>query len=233
MTETEIAAAPFLDIPDVLNLRDAGAGVYRPGLLYRSASLNRLTDEGAARLAELGIRTVVDLRSIAELAHWPDRPIGEDVHYLHAPMLPDPATTELAWPEDQAALYPFMAETGGVAVAAAVRALATGSPVLVHCAVGKDRTGLTIAVLQTLAGLPAADVTADFLRSNLGLGLDNGPVPYLDAAGAERLSRPVEATHLASALARIEELHGTLDTYLLNHGANTEDLAALRTLRPA
>ncbi|GGQ89579.1 tyrosine-protein phosphatase [Kitasatospora griseola] len=232
MTETEIAAAPFLDIPDVLNLRDAGAGVYRPGLLYRSASLNRLTDEGAARLAELGIRTVVDLRSSPELDIWPDRPIGEDVQYLHVPMLPDPATTDRVWPEDQAALYPFMAETGGVAVAAAVRALATGAPILVHCAVGKDRTGLTIAVLQTLAGLPAAAVTGDFLRSNVGLGLDNGPVPYLDTAGAERLSRPIEATHLASALARIEELHGTLDNYLLDHGATASDLATLRTLRP-
>ncbi|MGW4382977.1 tyrosine-protein phosphatase [Kitasatospora sp. NPDC004531] len=233
MTETEIAAAPFLDIPDVLNLRDAGAGVYRPGLLYRSASLNRLTDDGAARLAELGIRTVIDLRSNTELEIWPDRPIGPDTRYLHLPMLPDPATTDRSWPEDQAALYPFMAETGGVAIAAAVRALATGAPVLVHCAVGKDRTGLTIAVLQTLAGLPEAAVTADFLRSNVGLGLDNGPVPYLDAAGAERLSRPVEALHLTSALARITELHGTLDTYLLNHGATPTDLATLRTLRPA
>ncbi|MFJ1796134.1 tyrosine-protein phosphatase [Kitasatospora griseola] len=232
MTETEIAAAPFLDIPDVLNLRDAGAGVYRPGLLYRSASLNRLTDEGAARLAELGIRTVVDLRSSPELDIWPDRSIGEDVQYLHVPMLPDPATTDRVWPEDQAALYPFMAETGGVAVAAAVHALATGAPILVHCAVGKDRTGLTVAVLQSLAGLPAAAVTADFLRSNVGLGLDNGPVPYLDTAGAERLSRPIEATHLASALARIEELHGTLDNYLLDHGATAADLATLRTLRP-
>ncbi|MFF0297749.1 tyrosine-protein phosphatase [Kitasatospora sp. NPDC004614] len=232
MTETEIAAAPFLDIPDVLNLRDAGAGVYRPGLLYRSASLNRLTDEGAARLAELGIRTVVDLRSAAELEIWPDRPIGEDVQYLHLPLLPDPATTDLAWPEDQAALYPFMAETGGVAVAAAVRALATGGPVLVHCAVGKDRTGLTIAVLQTLAGLHEGAVIADFLRSNVGLGLDNGPVPYLDTAGAERLSRPIEAAHLTAALARAQELHGTLENYVLNHGASDADLAALRALRP-
>ncbi|MFF0389859.1 tyrosine-protein phosphatase [Kitasatospora sp. NPDC004615] len=232
MTETEIAAAPFLDIPDVLNLRDAGAGVYRPGLLYRSASLNRLTDEGAARLAELGIRTVVDLRSAAELEIWPDRPIGEDVQYLHLPLLPDPATTDLAWPEDQAALYPFMAETGGVAVAAAVRALATGGPMLVHCAVGKDRTGLTIAVLQTLAGLHEGAVIADFLRSNVGLGLDNGPVPYLDTAGAERLSRPIEAAHLTAALARAQELHGNLENYVLNHGASDADLAALRALRP-
>ncbi|MFD7643962.1 tyrosine-protein phosphatase [Kitasatospora sp. NPDC059795] len=232
MTETEIAAAPFLDIPDVLNLRDAGAGVYRPGLLYRSASLNRLTDEGATRLAELGIRTVVDLRSSTELDIWPDRSIGEDVQYLHMPMLPDPATTDRTWPEDQAALYPFMAETGGVAVAAAVRALAGGAPILVHCAVGKDRTGLTIAVLQSLAGLPRDAVIADFLRSNVGLGLDHGPVPYLDAAGAERISRPVVAAHLASALARIEELHGTLDNYLLDHGATAAELAVLRTLRP-
>ncbi|RKE20472.1 tyrosine-protein phosphatase [Streptomyces sp. TLI_171] len=233
MTETDIAAAPFLDLPDVPNLRDAGAGVYRPGLLFRSSSLNRLTAEGVSRFAELGIRTVIDLRSTVEIANWPDPAFGEEVRYLHLPMLPDPATTDRVWPEDQAALYPFMAETGGIAIVAAVRALAAGTPVLVHCAVGKDRTGLTIAVLQTLAGLSEAEVVVDFLRSNVGLGLDKGPVSYLDEAGVERLSRPVDAVHLRAALARIHELHGSLDAYLLNHGATADELAALRALGPA
>ncbi|MFI1519059.1 tyrosine-protein phosphatase [Kitasatospora cineracea] len=232
MTETEIAAAPFLDIPDVPNLRDAGAGVYRPGLLYRSATLHHLTDEGLRRFAELGIRTVLDLRSTPEVAQYPDR-LPDGVDYLHLPMLPDPATTDRLWPEDQAALYPFMAETGGIALAAAVRALANGAPLLVHCAVGKDRTGLTIAVLQTLAGLPLDAVTADFLRSNAGLGLDRGPVPYTDAAGVERLSRPVEAAHLHAALDHATTRHGSLTAYLRNHGATDPDLTALRTLGPA
>ncbi|WP_033259424.1 MULTISPECIES: tyrosine-protein phosphatase [Kitasatospora] len=231
-TETETASSPFLAVPDVPNLRDAGAGVYRPGLLYRSAGLHLLTDEGLPRLAELGIRTVLDLRSTPEVDRAPDR-LPDGVAYLHLPMLPDPATVRLPWPEDQAALYPFMAETGGAALAGAVRALATGAPLLVHCAVGKDRTGLTIAVLQTLAGLPLEAVTADFLLSNTGLGLDRGPVPYYDLAGVERLSRPVEAAHLHSALDRARALHGTLDAYLRHHGATDADLAALRTLGPA
>ncbi|GAA2122510.1 tyrosine-protein phosphatase [Kitasatospora saccharophila] len=232
MTETEIAAAPFLDIPDVPNLRDAGAGVYRPGLLYRSATLHHLTDEGLRRFAELGVRTVLDLRSTPEVEAHPDH-LPDGVDYLHLPMLPDPATTDRVWPEDQAALYPFMAETGGIAVAAAVRALATGAPLLVHCAVGKDRTGLTIAVLQTLAGLPLEAVTADFLRSNPGLGLDRGPVPYFDTAGVERLSRPVEAAHLHAALTHATTRHGSLAAYLRDHGATDTDLATLRTLGPA
>ncbi|MFJ5230048.1 tyrosine-protein phosphatase [Kitasatospora sp. NPDC088391] len=233
MTETDIAASPFLDFPDLPNLRDAGAGVYRPGLLFRSASLNRLTSEGLSRFAELGVRTVIDLRSLAEIENWPDPELGPDVRYVHLPMLPDPATTDRAWPEDQAALYPFMAETGGMAIVAAVRALSAGSPVLVHCAVGKDRTGLTVAVLQTLAGLAETAVVADFLRSNVGLGLDKGPVPYFDEAGVERLSRPVDELHLRSALARIHDLHGSLDAYLLNHGATEAELAALRALGPS
>ncbi|MEV4559149.1 tyrosine-protein phosphatase [Kitasatospora sp. NPDC049285] len=233
MTDRELDAAPFLAIPDVPNFRDAGAGVFRPGLLYRSATLNRLTEEGAAKLKELGVRTVVDLRSSVELDHWPDRLHGLDVDYRHLPLLPDPATTDRAWPEDQAALYPFMAEVGGVAIAGAVRALAAGGPVVVHCAVGKDRTGLTIAVLQSLAGLPAARITEDFVRSNTGLGLDGGPIPYTDEAGVERLSRPVAADHLHSALTRIQDLHGSLESYLLAHGTTEEELTTLRTLGPA
>ncbi|GAA2810237.1 tyrosine-protein phosphatase [Kitasatospora paracochleata] len=231
MTDRALDAAALLDIPDVPNFRDAGCGVLPPGRLFRSGSLSLLTESGAQRLKALGVKTVIDLRSAPELASWPDRLDGLDVDHRHLPLLPDPAASGLSWPEDQAALYPFMAEVGGSAVAGAVRALAAGRPVLVHCAVGKDRTGLTIAVVHALLGLPEEDVVADFLRSNPALGLDRGPIPYIDEHGAERLSRPVAEPHLRSALDRIGEVHGSLDTYLTAHGVTDAELAAVRALR--
>ncbi|MGE7435899.1 tyrosine-protein phosphatase [Kitasatospora sp. NPDC001175] len=225
------AASPFLDIPGVRNLRDAAIGPIRPGRLYRSGSLNQLTPEGAQRLKALGIRSVVDLRGAVELAHWPDELHGLDLTTLNLPTLPERHGDERPWPDDQAALYLYMAETAGPSIAALVRHLASPGalPALVHCAVGKDRTGLTTAVLQRLLGAAEADITAGFLRSNAGLGLLDGPVPYTDETGAERLSRPVTAECLLDALDRLHELHGSVESFLRAHGVTTGELTALRT----
>ncbi|MGW2255438.1 tyrosine-protein phosphatase [Kitasatospora sp. NPDC001660] len=223
----------FIDIPGVRNFRDAGGiGALRRGVLYRSGSFNTLTEEGARRLKALGLRTVVDLRSPFELEVWPDLRHGLDHETLNVPTLPaNREDSEHPWPEDQAALYPFMAETAGPSIAATIRRLAAPEavPAVVHCAVGKDRTGLTIAVLQCLLGASEADITADFLLSNAGLGLLDGPTPYVDETGTERVSRPVTAALLASSLAWIHTRHGSVPAYLAPHGITEADLTALRT----
>ncbi|MFJ2863017.1 tyrosine-protein phosphatase [Kitasatospora sp. NPDC087314] len=221
----------FIDIPGVRNFRDAGGiGALRRGVLYRSGSFHTLTEEGARRLKDLGLRTVLDLRSPVELEVWPDLRHGLDLESLNLPTLPaNREDVDQPWPEDQAALYPFMAEHAGPSLAAVVRRLAApgGLPTVVHCAVGKDRTGLTIAVLQSLLGASETDVTADFLRSNVGLGLDQGPTPYLDETGTERISRPVGAELLASALGWIRARHSSIPAYLRAHGVTEEELTAL------
>ncbi|MER7583699.1 tyrosine-protein phosphatase [Kitasatospora sp. NPDC097691] len=223
----------FIDIPGVRNFRDAGGiGALRRGVLYRSGSFHTLTEEGARRLKALGLRTVLDLRSPFELETWPDQRHGLDHETLSLPTLPaNRGDVDRPWPEDQASLYPFMAETAGPSLAAVIRRLAAPESLaaVVHCAVGKDRTGLTIAVLQSLLGASEADITADFLLSNIGLGLDDGPVPYVDEAGAERLSRPVGAELIASSLTWIDTHHGSIPAYLHHHGATEAELDAVRT----
>jgi protein tyrosine/serine phosphatase len=105
------------------------------------------------------------------------------------------------------------------------RALAdTEGAVLVHCAAGKDRTGVICALTHHLAGVHADDIVADYL-------LTNDPVRV--AARAEAL-RPyihehtgrtipedalhyaigVEAEFLEAAFAAMRERHGSVDGYL-------------------
>ncbi|MFJ9611912.1 tyrosine-protein phosphatase [Kitasatospora sp. NPDC101176] len=221
----------FIDIPGVRNFRDAGGiGALRRGVLYRSGSFHDLTEEGARRLKALGLRTVLDLRSPFELEVWPDLRHGLDHETLNLPTLPaNREDVDRPWPEDQASLYPFMAGTAGPSLVAVVRHLAAPGtlPAVVHCAVGKDRTGLTIAVLQSLLGASEEEITTDYLRSNVGLGLDKGPQPYVDETGAERTSRPISAALLDSALSWITGRHGSVPDYLRAHGVTDEELTAL------
>jgi hypothetical protein len=71
-----LPSPPFIHVPGLANLRDAGGYVIegqpgkavRRGVLFRSADLTRLEDEGVALLRPLGITHVFDLRSVTELA---------------------------------------------------------------------------------------------------------------------------------------------------------------------
>ncbi|MEV8098587.1 tyrosine-protein phosphatase [Kitasatospora sp. NPDC085879] len=215
-----VGTAGVTGVAGVRNLRDAGGvGALRRGVLYRSAALHGLSPAGARQVAELGVRTVVDLRSVPEVADRPDDGLGPEVEHCHLPVF-----TEQRWPADQAELYPAMAEHGGPAAAALVRRLARPGalPALVHCASGKDRTGVVVAVLQLLLGATDEEVTADFLRSNAALGLT------VEAAGAGHNTRPVAAVHLRRALLWIRSHHGSVEDWLRTHGAAAKHLDAVR-----
>ena len=233
MTAREFdAAPPALTVADVRNFRDAGVAGLRPGLLYRSASLYTLTPEGARQLELLGIRTVIDLRTASERAAWPDQHHHLDLEDLHHPLLPD-QDADFTWPKTMEGTYQVMAELGGPSIAATVRRLAAadGLPTLIHCAVGKDRTGLTIAVLQSLAGLSEAEVLADFVRSNPHLGLDTDePVYYYDEHGTRHRSHPVTPALLHVALPHLHTTHGSLPAYLQSHGVTPPEIATVATL---
>ncbi|MFB7915744.1 tyrosine-protein phosphatase [Streptomyces sp. NPDC056061] len=223
ITRTDRREHAVHDIPGVRNFRDAGGiGSLRRGVLYRSGALDALTPEGAQQLGELGVRTVIDLRSVPEVEAKPDLRHGLDHEHSHLPVF-----VEQRWPEDQRELYPAMAECAGRTTAAMIRRLvAPGAlPALVHCASGKDRTGVTVAVLQTLLDASEAEITEDFLRSNTALGLADART----GGGRGHGRRPVTATHLRRAMVWIRSHYGSVPEYLLAHGAEEAELRALRT----
>ncbi|WP_432137273.1 tyrosine-protein phosphatase [Streptomyces sp. bgisy154] len=233
-----------LDVPNVRNFRDAAILPLRTGQLYRSGSLNRLTEEGAERINQLGIRTVIDLRGNAETAVWPVKGHNEGVEWVSLPALPDRAgLVELgftdfsgfdgkAWPVDPAQLYPFMAVYAGPAIGHLVhRLIRPGAlPAIIQCAVGKDRTGLAVAVIQSLLGAPWPDIVDHFVQSNIELMLTAGPTSFVDEEGVTRYSHPVTEELLGSAMEAINRTHGSLNSYIEDHGVTAADLAALRSL---
>lgn len=169
-------------LTSVHNFRDvAGPGyALRPsgsmarGLVYRSTTL-AVGDDDLAVLEKLGVSTVVDLRTGAEIDKQPDVvPAGAE--YLPIDVLgghTSAATLSasgLAGAEEarreMAATYErfVVGDHERRAFGRAVHALAVSSgPAIVHCTAGKDRTGWVSALVQLVAGVREEDVIADYL----------------------------------------------------------------------
>ncbi|MBO0896100.1 tyrosine-protein phosphatase [Arthrobacter sunyaminii] len=154
----------------LFNFRDTAAGTGTPGLrrglLFRSGALNNLDAAGLAGLAAAGVATVVDLREPGEAASAPDNvPAGTKV--LNVPLyrgsIPVSEPIETVYRH----LLQNCAQAITSAVGAVIRNLDGG--VLVHCAAGKDRTGLVIALVLDAAGAPRSAIVEDYSRTESAL----------------------------------------------------------------
>lgn len=164
-------------LPHLHNLRDLGGyeatdgGVTAWGRLYRSDCPVRATDEEWGVLRNLGVATLVDLRSTAERLDKPV-PVPEGMAYHHCPLLGEPtdATTadaaSRAYMRSMSLDYAEMMERSldGVARALLVvrEALVAGHGVDFFCTAGKDRTGMVAACILHLCGVGDDDVVADY-----------------------------------------------------------------------
>jgi protein tyrosine/serine phosphatase len=97
-------------------------------------------------------------------------------------------------------------------------------PVLIHCAAGKDRTGLLAALTHHLLGVHHDDMVADYLLTNTAVDLE-GRAPGIARQLEAMTGRPashdavvaflgVEPVYLDTALTEIANLHGSTDGYL-------------------
>ena len=163
----------------IRNKRDLGGipakdgRVIRPGMLVRSAHLAEAEEADLA-----GISAVIDLRTPGERRELPDRTWGRA--YLPLPLFDDFAagiSHEQSEEERAAGLFPDMAVlyrklmrecTDGfrrVLLAVMGHDFATGA-ILWHCTEGKDRCGLTTALLLEILGVGRKAILADYLRTN-------------------------------------------------------------------
>jgi len=98
-------------------------------------------------------------------------------------------------------------------------ALADGEgALLVHCAAGKDRTGMIVALTHALAGVHEDDILADFLLTNDHERFaKHGPV-WAAAIEAEHGKRPTDEAMVIAMGVEAEYLHGALDVIRESHG---------------
>lgn len=230
-------------VPGTWNFRDiASVGGLQTGVLFRSASLQYLGQDGHRALQELGIGRVIDLRGPQEIARDGAYRLGDGIEQVHIAFdgyvdLPTEynkpgesdnqrLTSLLADVDAQTKLRAFFNATYVAMVrspvaAAAIRDTLTSvtesdEPVLFHCQAGKDRTGWLSAVVLMLADIPMEQVMADFLSSNRYTErlLRSLALPEGTDLGAAANLFEVREQYLVSAIAAVEETYATVPAYL-------------------
>lgn len=233
----------FLTLTGTLNTRDlgglpvAGGGVTRSGVFYRSDVPMELSDADLARLAGLGLRTVIDLRQPYELERDPTGLVGRvglELHNVEIWGLIEEGNNEPADRYDITALYIAALDHAGAGLAQAVKLLAqSDGALLFHCTAGKDRTGLVAALVLEAVGVDRDTIVHDFalthdrigpLRERLLADAEKNGVPRSD------FGRLLGATPdlIGPALTHLAEQHGGAVAYLRRHGVTDAELARLR-----
>lgn len=224
-------AANFRDVGGL----PAGGRRTRPGVLYRSGNLVQVDDDGLARLRGLGLRRIIDLRDDDEVARSPSRLDGIDATVQRAPLFLGSVASFFARDISLDELYTDIVERSADRVVEVVRGIASAQPVLVHCTVGKDRTGVTVAIALAAAGVDRDAVVDDYARTEGFLSAErNAQVVaalrrlHPESVHAEELATRAPAAVMRVLLGRLDAEHGSPAGYLRAHGLTRDELARLR-----
>jgi protein tyrosine/serine phosphatase len=249
----------WIDLEGAVNVRDLGGmptedgGSTVPGRLLRSENLQDLTPADVTKLVkEIGVTTVVDLRTTGELELEGPAPLDAvaGVRHVHRPVL-----RELGSPSDAAsqallvtkierdrARYPDNVVTGHYLgyleerpeeVTGALRDIATADgAAIVHCAAGKDRTGVLVALALTVAGVGPDAIVADYTATGDRIDAILGRLRRSRMYADDLSERPVQA-HMPRAetmqafLEQLDARYGGLPRWLAANGFGGDEIAAL------
>lgn len=230
----------MIPVAGAINFRDvgglpAGAGVTRDGVLFRSGNLARLAVEGREQLTALGLRRIVDLRADDEVTRDPSLVEGLGIQTIRAPLFLGSASSFFVADMTLAQMYRSMVDDASARIVEVVRAVVDDQPVLVHCTVGKDRTGVTVALTLAAAGVDEEAVISDYARTEALLPRDRNEQvvarlrqAHPEALNLEELATRSPAEVMSGLLEDLRARFGGPSDYLRAHGFADDELRELR-----
>ncbi|MFI7707258.1 tyrosine-protein phosphatase [Nonomuraea sp. NPDC049480] len=169
-----------IEFSNLRNFRDVGGYATADGRavqwqrLYRADSLGWLAGDDLTTFRALRVRTVIDLRHPFEIEKSGRVPDTEGQSYHNLPVEGRRWSTtayseELGVARYLADRYLEVTEDGveNLRTALETIAKADNAPVVIHCAAGKDRTGVLTALILSLAGVGEDDIVADYALTGL------------------------------------------------------------------
>jgi protein-tyrosine phosphatase len=249
----------WIELDGAVNVRDLGNLPTEDGQktararLLRADNLQDLSAADVRKLAhDIGVTTVVDLRSSHELAAEGPAPLDAvaGVRHAHHPVLPEVGFNtdvvadallardrmdKVRYPRDPVCgHYLGYLEDRPDQVVGALRSIAhAGGAAVVHCAAGKDRTGVVVALALTVAGVPAEAVVADYAASGERTEAIMARLRRSRLYSRDVNSKPADlqrprAETMAAFLEQMDARYGGVASWLTDHGLSAADLDALR-----
>jgi protein-tyrosine phosphatase len=236
----EVKPERILPLRGLYNLRDLGGYPLKGGrrvkwgILYRAGDLAPLSPDGRETLEKRNLKTIVDFRDQEERDLAPD---GTIATVTHTRWLPIDAgnTTDLTGAGSggeamMETLYRILAEYARSQYREffAILSNPTNTPLLFHCAAGKDRTGLGAALILSALGAGRETIMEDYLLSRECL-----KGKYRARVAKKPSLEPlmtVRRSYLEAAFDTIDRNYGGMDRYLRDElGADSGLLRDLYT----
>ena len=226
-----------------VNFRDLGGYEAGGGLrtrwrtLFRADGLGELTETDLSVLRDLGIRTVIDLRSGSELERGRFDVDAHPVAFHHFPFideLPDAQDFDRR-PGLLGSQYQEIVRDAGHQILAALDVLAAPDalPAVFHCTAGKDRTGVLSAIVLSLLGVDEPTVVADYALSGAAMQRLREKLIAKYPEGRETIENidevfSAEPAQMELLLDHVREHYGSVGAYVEGLGAERGLIEGLR-----
>lgn len=234
-------------IDGLVNIRDLGGLVttdgrtVRSGRVFRSDNPKALTELGREQFrGVVNPSTVIDLRIAVEVERE-GYVLDEHVQVVNCPMMPqsgiNQAQIDAGMCDNLVDDYMRQIDVNGHVVAQALGLIAdSGShPVVIHCTAGKDRTGITVAMLLDILGVPHDAIVADYALTTKNMApvlerIRNAPVFQENGlAAAPDWIFASDPETMQGFLARMTATYGGAHAWALAQGMTTDQIERLRT----
>ena len=238
-----------IELEEGFNFRDLGGyatangGTTRWGAFFRADTMHLLTAADQAKLVEeYGLRTIIDLRRSGELEERPNVfALSSAVNYMHLNMIGDGELESEPPPDEGAARIAWSYRTyldqrhEAIRQILATMAAKEALPAMYHCAAGKDRTGVTAALLLGLAGVPEETIAEDYGLSARYLAdkyrrereAEGEHMEGFTWEDYQRQICPPEAMRLT--LGHLQNRYGGIEAYMHEIGLTDGEIDSLRS----
>lgn len=237
-TEKAIRIKKVINFRTVGNIKNTEGRTLKQGFFYRSGHLHKLKKSSFDEVQNLGIKEIIDLRNSKEIAQKPDH-LPSEIKYKNYSAFEDQGDQL-----DQAKKLVLKGKVNGADAdkrmidfyreyvtenpetikTIITEILESNEPVLYHCTAGKDRTGITTALILTILKFDKETIYNEYLLSNnfrkdlvqKRLRLANSlhfMYPKMDVQVLEKLSW-VEKRYLDAAFGEINKKYGSMDAYI-------------------
>lgn len=191
------------------------------GRLFRTGELGQMNATDRATWQDIGVRTVVDLRTPKERTAAPGMEGAIPLCLTGRPIFEGAAVPQRYDADFIKAMYRGIVRDGAPVVGEVFRHLVEAPlPIVIHCAAGRDRTGLVVALLLLALGVDRPDVLDEHYAA---AACADGPPSVSSCGQPTNECADVAAAALEEVLAFIDREHGGIRQYLVRCAAVPEN----------